>query len=319
MNGVWNGRYLSRPGKSQSGVALITALLVVAIVTVIATSMATRQQLDIRRSGNVLEHDQAYMFALGVESWGRSILIQDRRENAVDNLSEPWATVLPPLSVEGGKVAGHIEDMQGRFNINNLVKEDKPSAMDVQRFERLLKQLELNPSLSQAVIDWIDSDSEKISTDGAEDDEYLGHTPPYRTANNMINSISELRLINGFTKEAIERLSPFITALPTYTHININTAPAEILMVLADGITKSDADGMIEDRGTKGYADIQKFITSPTIKSRNIPADGLGISSDYFLVDAASLFGKGQVRLLCLIHRTADNKAQTLIRAQGVY
>lgn len=305
---------------SQSGVALITALLVVAIVTVIATGMATRQQLDIRRSGNVLDRDQAYMLALGVESWGRSILIQDRRDNNVDNLSEVWATVLPPLSVEGGNVAGHIEDMQGRFNINNLVKDGKPSPIDLQRFERLLKALELDPGLSQAVIDWIDSDSDPMPGNGAEDGEYMGHNPPYRTANNKINSVSELRLINGFTKEAVERLEPFISALPAYTHINVNTAPPEILMALADNLTKADADAMIEDRGKKGYTEIQQFITSPTIKSRNIPADSsLGVSSDYFIVDAASRFGKGQVRLLGLIHRMADSKAQTLVRAQGVY
>ena len=314
-----NSNHTSSSDRSQSGVALITALLVVAIVTVIATGMATRQQLDIRRSGNVLEHDQAYMFALGVESWARSILIEDRRDNAIDNLSEIWATVLPPISVEGGNVTGHVEDMQGRFNINNLIKDGKLSPVDVQRFERLLKSLELNSTLSQAVADWIDSDSETISGDGAEDSEYMGHTPPYRAANTVINSVSELRLVKGFTKDAVARLEPFISALPTYTHININTAPPEILMILADDLTKADADAMIEDRGTKGYADIQKFIASPTIKSRNIPVDGLGISSDYFTVDAASNFGKGQVRLLSLIYRTADNKAQTLIRAQGVY
>ena len=305
---------------SQSGVALITALLVVAIVTVIATGMATRQQLDIRRSSNILERDQAYLLALGVESWGKNILIQDRRDNTVDNLSEAWATVLPPLSVEGGIVAGHIEDLQGRFNINNLVNKDgKPSDVDVKRFERLLKALELNPNLSAAVIDWIDSDSANMPGNGAEDGEYMGRTPPYRTANIIMNSASELRLVNGFTKEAVARLEPFISALPAYTHININTARPEILMTLADNLTKTDADAMIEDRGKKGYPGIPTFIASPTIKSRNIPADGLGISSDYFIVDAASRFGKGQVRLLALIQRTADNKAQTLVRAQGVY
>lgn len=308
----------SNPHTSQSGVALITALLVVAIVTVIATGMATRQQLDIRRSGNVLDHDQAYMFALGVETWARSILIQDRRDNTVDNLSEIWATELPPLSVEGGNVSGRIVDMQGRFNINNLVKDGKPSPMDVLRFERLLKSLKLNPTLSQAVIDWIDGDSETISGDGAEDSEYLGHTPPYRAANNIINSVSELRLVKGFTTDAVGRLEPFLSALPAYTPINVNTAPPEIIMILADGLTEADAKSMIEDRGTKGYADIQKFITSPTIKSRNILADGLGITSDYFTVNAIARFSKGQVRLLSLIYRTADNKAQTLIRAQGV-
>lgn len=306
--------------RSQSGVALITAMLVTAIVVVIAVSMATRQQLDIRRSANVLEGDQAYLFALGVESWALGILAQDGRENRSDNLGETWATVLPPLDVEGGKVAGRIEDMQGRFNLYNLVGADgKPSAPDIARFQRLLRALQLDPVLAQTIVDWIDPDSEKVSLDGAEDNDYLLRTPPYRAANAPLSSVSELRLVKGFTAESVARLAPFVCALPVRTDININTAKAEVLMTLGDNISKADADGMVQDRGLKGYPDIQKFLDSPMVKSRDIKQEGFAVASSYFLVDAAAQYGRGQARLFSLVSRTTDGKAQVVMRGQGAY
>ncbi len=309
--------------RSQSGVALITAMLVTAIVVVIAVSMATRQQLDIRRSANVLEGDQAYLFALGVESWALGILAQDGRDSPSDNLGEIWATVLPPLDVEGGKVAGRIEDMQARFNLNNLVSDaGNQSAPDMVRFQRLLRALQLDPALAQSLVDWIDPDSEKVSLDGAEDNDYLLRTPPYRAANTRLSSVSELRLIKGFTAEIVTRLTPFVCALPVRTNaININTAKAEVLMTLADNLSKADADGMVQDRGPKGYPDIQKFLDSPMVKSRDIKQEGFGVASNYFLIDAAAQYGRGQARLFSLVSRTPapDGKTQVVMRGQGAY
>lgn len=304
---------------SQSGVALITALLVTAIVVVIAVSMASRQQLDIRRSANVLEGDQAYLFALGVESWALAVLAQDGRDNKSDNLGEAWATMLPPIDVEGGKVAGRLEDMQARFNLNSLVNGGTPSRSNMLRFERLLRALQLDPVLAQAVVDWIDPDSERISLDGAEDADYLLRTPPYRAANAPLASVSELRLIKGFTAEAVTRLAPFVAALPTHiVNININTARPEVLMVLADNLSKTDAEGMVRDRGLKGYPNIQQFTDSPMVKSRNIRQEGTSVSSDYFLLDAAAQYGRGQTQLYSLIERiTTDGKVRVVMRGQG--
>ncbi len=311
---------MRRGTRSQSGVALITAMLVTAIVVVIAVSMATRQQLDIRRSANVLEGDQAYLFALGVESWALGILAQDGRDNTSDNLGEIWATVLPPLDVEGGKVTGRIEDMQARYNLNNLVGADgRPSAPDMARFQRLLRALQLDSVLAQSLVDWIDPDSEKVSLDGAEDNDYLLRTPPYRAANAPLSSVSELRLIKGFTAEVVTRLIPFVCALPLRTDININTAKAEVLMTLGDNISKADADGMVQDRGPKGYPDILKFLDSPMVKSRDIKQEGFAVASSYFLIDAAAQYGRGQARLFSLVSRTPDGKTQVVMRGQGAY
>ncbi|HEY9197852.1 MAG TPA: type II secretion system minor pseudopilin GspK, partial [Gammaproteobacteria bacterium] len=206
---------LSRMSGPQRGVALITALLVVALATVAAVAMASRQQLDVRRTANLLDGDQAYLYALGVESWARVVLARDARDNQVDKLDEDWAKRLSPIAVPGGQVDGFVSDLQGRFNLNNLLTaEGQLSEPDVRYFQRLLRVLELNEQLTVAVIDWLDPDFDTRFPEGAEDDYYLSTETPYRAANRKFQSISELRLVKGFTAEVWNKLAPFVSALP---------------------------------------------------------------------------------------------------------
>ena len=141
---MMNSACLYRSGRGQRGVALVTALLVVSLATMAAVSMATRQHVDVRRTGNLLHGEQAYAYAMAAESWALVIMDRDTEDTENDTLEEDWATALPPISVEGGFVNGAIRDLQGRFNVNNLVREDgKPSTADLDYFKRLLQVLEL--------------------------------------------------------------------------------------------------------------------------------------------------------------------------------
>ena len=108
----------------QRGVALVTALLVVSLATMAAVSMVTHQHVDVRRTGNLLHGEQAYAYALAAESWAPVIMNRDKEDTEIDMLGEDWATALPPISVDGGFVNGLISDLQGRFNVNNLVGEN---------------------------------------------------------------------------------------------------------------------------------------------------------------------------------------------------
>ncbi len=304
---------------AQRGAALITAILITAIATIAAVAMASRQHLDIRRTSNVIESSQAYLFALGAEEWGRQILIRDGKDNKVDHLEEPWATTLPPIDVEGGRVAGKIEDLQGRFNLNNLVKDKQPSQADVARFQRLLRQLALDDALAQAVLDWIDENEDVSIPGGAEDFEYLGRTPPYRTPNGMMASTSELLLIKGIDRTAYNALLPYVTVLPEYTAINVNTASVELLMALVDGLTQSEADQLIEARGENGFATVADFVNHAAIAGRITDNSALSVQTKYFIINAASEFGRGRANLYSLMVRDDKANVEVAMRAQGVY
>ncbi len=305
---------------SQSGVALITAVLITVLATIAAISMASKQHLDIRRTMNVVEFDQAYLFSLGVETWAREILARDRRDNMVDHPGEPWSTILPPLEVEGALVSGWIEDLQGRFNLNSLVDAaGNPHEVDVTRFRRLLRALSLDERLADAVIDWIDRDAEPRFPDGAEDEAYLAIAPSYRAANSPMAHPSELLLVRGFTPEIFEILQPHVHTLPASTTININTATAPVLMSVIENLTESEAGQLIEDRGDEGYQSIADFMAHPALMERQLTIPEIGVASSYFMINSNARYGRNQVNLHSLVFRADDARVSIVMRSQGSF
>ena len=235
--------------RRQQGVALVTALLVVSLATVAAVAMATRLQVDMRRTGNLLHGEQAYAYAVAAESWAYVILRRDRKETKHDSLDEDWSTALPPIPVEGGFVSGRIEDLQGRFNVNNLVSADGEARFGtLEYYKRLLDLLGLEAALATALLDWIDADINATFPDGAEDDEYLRADLPYRAANRPLVDISELRLVKGYTPEVLALLEPHVTALPAATLINVNTATPVVLQALHADLEEGDVEQLLEAR-----------------------------------------------------------------------
>jgi len=182
-----------RSPSSQKGVALITALLIVALATVITVQLSTRLQLDIRRTGNIIASDQALLYMMEAEYWARRILRDDRLKNNYDSFEEDWAMEIPPLPVEGGTVQGKLSDLQACFNINSLVQNNQPVAFAQDRFSRLMQALPNPPTtdLSQSIIDWLNDNVNFTLPDGTEDSYYLNLESPYRSANQPIQSLSE--------------------------------------------------------------------------------------------------------------------------------
>lgn len=242
----------------QRGVALITALLIFALVGSVAANLAWDSALDLRRTMVLLYRDQAVQVALGAESWVQQILQDDLQDTDTDHLGEIWATELPGLPIDGGELFGNVEDLQGRFNVNNLI--DDTGSIDedsVEQFRRLLVALGLDPRFAGIAADWIDTDRDAAFPDGAEDSIYTGLTPPYRAANQPITSASELAAIEGMDKASFDVLAPHITALPGGTRINVNTATAAVLQSLDEGISANDAERLLGEREEGGFGDIE--------------------------------------------------------------
>ncbi|MFO7592807.1 MAG: type II secretion system minor pseudopilin GspK [Pseudomonadota bacterium] len=302
----------------ERGVALITALLVVALATTTAVAMIARQQLDIRRTGNGLQYDQAYLYVNGMEQWAARVLREDKRDNKYDHASEEWATQLPPIPVEGGQLAGYIEDRQGRFNLNSLIRDGEPDPAAMERFQRLLVVLELEPTLVNALLDWLDEDIEPRFPGGAEDGLYMSKEQPYRTANGPLVSISELRLIEGLDNEGYEQLAPHVSALPVLSSLNVNTATAPVLMSLSGDIDSARAEAIIEARDEEeGYESLEDFLALPELDNLELPVEELGVSSRYFVVTSQVEFGRVNVNYQTLIERGEDNITRVIRRAQG--
>lgn len=306
-----------RTTSSQSGVALVMAIIVVAIGTMIAVNLIWRGTLDLRRTESALAADQGLMYVQGAEAWAADILRQDLVDSPEsDHLGELWATELPPLPVDGGVITGRLEDLQGRFNLNNLIGADgKENALARRQFERLLTSLEADPALAGAVIDWLDPDTELRFPTGGEDVVYSDADPPYRTANSTITSTSELMAVAGFDRDTYRRLAPYITVLPQGTKLNVNTASDVVLASLSDDIDIATATSLVEQRGEAEFVDINQ--TFEGLVEPDVLKDIDGVS-EHFLLTATVTLGKNQLTMRSVLQRDRSGITRAVFRSFGV-
>ncbi len=308
----------------QRGVALITAMLILAIVATLATSLALGQQVWLRQTQNIVDLAQAERLRQGALEFAAVILERDGRNSqtsGVDHLGEDWARAIPPLPVEGGAVLISITDAQARFNLNNLSQapqtapgKSQPSPPSGAKsnqsgeplFRRLLELNGLDPSLADTLMDWLDGDANARAT-GAEDLDYLNHDPPYRAANRPLMSVDELRLIKGYTDEIVEKLRPYVVALPVPSiPVNVNTASAMIIAALTNS-ELSQAEQIVRLRETRPFKSPSEFTV---LLGPNPPfTGGWAITSGYFIVDVQTRIGRTQQHTEALIERSAGNNS----------
>jgi type II secretory pathway component PulK len=233
-------------------------MLLIALGTITMVAVTSRQQLDMHRERNEGIIQQARAFGVSGERFAAALLYRDvqagLRENT-DSLDDDWAQTIPPVPIDNASIQGCIVDMQGRFNLNNLVDADsksriiniggEPTQFYFEQLKRLLGELNIEQTKAEAILDWVDADLDPTGVEGAEDGYYSGLTPGYRTANAPFVSVSELQLVKGFSSAVEEEsadyelLLPHIAALPVgaaATPVNVNTATPEVLGSLSDEI-----------------------------------------------------------------------------------
>ena len=286
----------------QRGVAIVLAMGVVALAALTVTSIMVSQSTWSRQVELSAGHVQAQLIMQAGLDWARAVLSDDRRASTVDHLGEPWALRLPPMPVDNGSLAGHIEDQQGKFNLNNLLKGDKINLVQLAYFRRLLSILALPPALADALADWIDADSEPQPQDGAEDETYLALQPPYLAANRPLIDVAELVLVRGFDNGVRARLRPFVTALPRFTAVNANTATAEVLAAVVEGLDLDGARAVVAQRERAYFRD-RTDLLKQLPRGLLVATEDISFSSDYFIATTRVTIGGAQARGSALLAR----------------
>jgi general secretion pathway protein K len=294
---------------------LITALLIAALVAIVTYNISFESSMDARRTMVLLYRDQAVQVALGAETWIATILAEDAANTETDHLGEIWASELPGLPIDGGTVTGEIVDLQGRFNVNNLVDGNgEVDELYLDQFRRLLIGLELDPRFAGVAADWIDPDREASFPDGAEDGMYTSLTPPYRPANQALTNPSELAALEGMNRETFKRLEPHITALPGRTPVNVNTATPAVLLSLDENLTPGDVEGLVAEREGAGFADYQGTFTP--LVSNELLAE-LTESSSYFQLKVVVQIATVRLTLFSILERTPQGDVVPILRSLG--
>jgi general secretion pathway protein K len=303
----------------QSGIALITAVLVVALAAIAAAAVLTSANLAIHRTQNLQESELGWWYLDGVESWVKTILQRDAEINQYDSLKDIWA-MPAALPVDEGGLRGTVTDLQGRYNVNNLGL-SRPAATgaggggetvagypsEKALFARLYVlatggdayQGEL---LADAIRDYIDTDSEPTGSGGGEDADYLGMDPPRRVPNRPLQSVSELLGVRGMTAEFYGKLAPHLSALPKITTINVNTATPLLLQALTPQ-PGSDIEKFATERLQKPAETLAQFNTEVQLGAGAVPPSMLGTKSEYFQLQVEAYIGSGRLELYSFYHR----------------
>ena len=303
----------------QRGVALITAIVVVAIATILAVRIGTRAAMDLRRTAGLVALDQGWHVALGAEAWAIEVLKDDiKNSREYDHPGEAWAQPLPPLPIDGGEVRGALEDVQGRFNLNNLVTAERETdIVNVERFADLLIQVGAQPRWASLMADWIDESPQANSPEGAEDGTYLAQNPPYRAANGLIATTTEMMALPGMTRDEFERIRPYVTALPPGTPINVCTAKPPLLAVLSKGgLDFSNEELLAANRRDGCYPTPEMF--DDQFETQQERDRVISKTTNWFRAVTAVRIGTSEFTLYSLINRNDNDTAiRTVLRSTG--
>ena len=249
---------LDRTHRRRRGVALISVLLIVALVSALAYQMVTRHSLTIAHTRQMIDGSQAREYVMGGEAFARQILFEDWNEEETqdhDTLLEAWAQPLSPFEVDTGVLEIQIADLERRFNLNSVTGDKGPD--NVLRLRRMMENLGIDPNLADAWLDWVD-ENEEVHGFGAEDSEYLILEQPYRAANQPAHHVSELQVLSGMTPEQFELIRPHVTLLPSSElKVNMNTARQEVLEALSPNFSAGDAQALVES--AREYDDVESI------------------------------------------------------------
>ena len=290
----------------QHGAALITAMLVSALAAAVIATLAAGQSQWLRSVELRRDQVQAQALVLAGLTWARQVVQEDARAGPYDHLGEPWSLPLPPTPLENGSIEGRIVDAQGLLNVNNLVGDGAGSRAEQQRLARLFAEAGLPATALDALADWIDSD-DVAREGGGEAPAYAELRPARLPPNTPLLRTAEATLVRGIDPVRFATLAPFVTALPSTTQLNVNTAPAEVLAAAVNGLAGEALAAFVTGRADKPFTTVAEFRTRLPSGATIDDAGSLGVRSDYFLVTVKARQGETVAQGRALLRRRSDD------------
>lgn len=308
---------LSARHKKESGVALISVLLIFAIAAIMATRMMSQGSIEAERATAYQRQQQLEAYARGGESYAIALLKDDWQQDqaagdkAYDHPSEPWGQ-LDRFALDASDAASEddylrirILPLDGFFNINNLLKQenDHTDARYLSGLRRLLAENQIPEVLADQALDWIDSNNIPTGLTGAEDNDYLLQKPAYRTADQYLLDTDELLLLTAALPQNRYQMSELLVGLPAHTPLNLNAAnPEALAAVLA--VSADQAKQMLAGVEYTPIVSVEEFLLA---RSMDVAlAELFSIRSQYFMITAQVDWLEQRSALTTLVHRNLE-------------
>ncbi len=313
----------------QTGVALISVLLIFAIAAALAARMMSNGAIQVEQASVYLSQQQVNAYSRGVETYVIALLQEDWknddqvRATAYDHPQDEWAKLkrfpLDDITGEedtGGEILLNIEPLNSLFNISNLFDNSgQLSSKQLAVFKQLLTDQDIATSVADLTLDWIDNDNTTSSLLGAEDNLYLLKAPAYRTADQNIFNLSELLLLDQdqVSGEDLMMLEEQMVSLPDNSKYNLNWVSPELLAALTN-TTPGQAEQWLAGREFDPISDVATFFTThhPSFAD---PGDLFITRSQYFRVLIRVSIGEQLGYMNSIVHRNlTDGVTRVLSR-----
>ncbi|PCM47356.1 HxcX atypical pseudopilin [Pseudomonas fluorescens] len=312
---------------NQQGMAIISALLIAAVVAVIAAGMLTRQSVSTR----ALEADQQRVQGRWVLHGGleisRQLLWDARQRDPLTRLDQPWAQRLNAQGFEG-----RLEDEQGKFNLRNLVANERIDEAQVQAFQRLCELIGISAGLSQRISQRVigsypyllnaqiaENTSSKNAFDSGRATSPNASRKPQNPKLPMLRSVDDLRSVEGVNDAVIGKLAPYLTVIPATTWLNGNTATAPVLAAYVPGLSLERAQALINERDAgRWFINRGDFVNRLRMPNLELTSVKVGITSDWFRLRGEARRDQRRVSLDALLHRSEDRLPQVIWSRVGV-
>lgn len=300
-----------REHSRQRGVAIISALLIAAVVAVLAAGMLTRQSLSTRSLEAERSRVQGHAVLLGGLQASRQLLWDAYRLQTSTRLDQVWAQRIR-LDLGDADFEGRLEDQQGKFNLRNLIAGQRVNLRELRSFERLCAMLGLEPDIAQRigqrVIAGFAQQAQQPPAQGR------GSTSPEPQARvipasrPMLRSLDELQAVAGVDMHVLARLTPHVSILPVTTWVNGNTASAEVLAAVVPGLSLPQAQALVAERD-RGLWFLNRGDFLNRLRAPQLTVDDLdvGTSSEWFLLQGHARLDKRRTRMQALLYRSQSD------------
>ncbi len=268
---------------NNSGVILIVTIWMLIILTMLAVGIGHRNSIGVKLNRYAIDRLKSYYIAKA----GVQAVIKELVKDMINPGTKDYDTLYEcgislaegqtpedlfkdiPFGEGGYSVSYERETPEGSSRVYGLIDEERKinlNAINAQNqlvIEKLLELLEVESqtakTIASSVVDWQDEDSNPTNTEfGAEDDYYMRLVKPYHCKNSKFESLNELSMIRGFSKDVCSKVKDYLTIYNlAYVDlkININTADKIVLQAVSRAgadldvnpqTTQEDADGMVD-------------------------------------------------------------------------
>lgn len=291
--------------RHHAGAALLTAMLVVVLVSTLASAMVWQQWRAVQVEGAERARTQAAWILSGALDWARLILREDARSGGATTLSEPWATPLAEARLSSFLAAdkddtdngpeaflsGQITDAQARYNLRNLV--DAAGTVvpaELAALRRLFEAIGVAPDLALRIANGL---REAVVLPGAEG---VSATPPL-----LPRTVAQLRWL-GVDAESLRRIGPYVVVLPVRTAVNLNTASREVIAANIDGLDLSGAERLVQHRQRTPFKELSE-VQAQVPATLTLDSNRVDVKSSFFEVRGRIRFGDRALEELSLVER----------------